>query len=259
MALVTAIQLGFMAPDALATRDALSYDDLQGLTYLEVKGSGLANRCPIIPAPPTGAKGLSSGSYDIIQFCMEPDAFFVREEGRKEFDPSKVLTRQTYTLDMMTGKIDVGSSGLTKLALNKDGIDFAAVSLQPIPAGEYVPLLFTARNLTAEASAGGGELRGMYDVPSYRGATFMDPKGRGAAQGYNYTVGLQATLDDDFVTNQKKTPGRKGLAELAVDTVDSATKEMSGSFRMLQPSDDDLGSKESADIAVVGRWYARIA
>jgi hypothetical protein len=26
-----------------------------------------------------------------------------------------------------------------------------------------------------------------------------------------------------------------------------------------QPSDDDLGSKESADIAVVGRWYARIA
>jgi photosystem II oxygen-evolving enhancer protein 1 len=76
----------------------------------------------------------------------------------------------------MTGKIDVGSSGLTKLALNKDGIDFAAVSLQPIPAGEYVPLLFTARNLTAEASAGGGELRGMYDVPSYRGATFMDPK-----------------------------------------------------------------------------------
>jgi hypothetical protein len=47
-------------------------------------------------------------------------------------------------------------------------------------------------------------------------------------------VGLQATLDDDFVTNQKKTPGRKGLAELAVDTVDSATKEMSGSFRMLQ-------------------------
>jgi hypothetical protein len=28
---------------------------------------------------------------------------------------------------------------------------------------------------------------------------------------------------------------------------------------LLQPSDDDLGSKESADIAVVGRWYARIA
>lgn len=81
----------------------------------------------------------------------------------------------------MTGKIDVGSSGLTKLALNKDGIDFAAVSLQPIPAGEYVPLLFTARNLSAEAAAG-GVLRGMYDVPSYRGATFMDPK-VGAGQG----------------------------------------------------------------------------
>ncbi|KAF6255881.1 oxygen-evolving enhancer protein [Scenedesmus sp. NREL 46B-D3] len=224
MALATAIQLGLMAPDALATRDALSYDDLQSLTYLEVKGSGLANRCPIIPPPPTGDKGLSAGSYEVTQFCMEPDAFFVREEGKKDFDPSKVLTRQTYTLDMMTGKIDVGSSGLTKLALNKDGIDFAAVGV--------VPLLFTARNLSAEAAAG-GVLRGMYDVPSYRGATFMDPK--------------------------KQTPGRKGVAELQVDTVDSATKEMSGSFRMLQPSDDDLGSKESADIAVVGKWYARIA
>jgi hypothetical protein len=59
-------------------------------------------------------------------------------------------------------------------------------------------------------------------------------QGRGAAQGYNYTVGLQATADDDFTTNQKKVPGRKGLAELAVDTVDPATREISGSFRMLQ-------------------------
>lgn len=55
------------APDALATRDALSYDDLQSLTYLEVKGSGLANRCPIIPPPPTGehssCKQASVSSY----------------------------------------------------------------------------------------------------------------------------------------------------------------------------------------------------
>jgi hypothetical protein len=75
----------------------------------------------------------------------------------------------------MTGKLDMGPKGPTKLALEQDGIDFAAVSLQPIPAGEYVPLLFTARNLSLETNSA-GELRGMYDVPSYRGATFMDPK-----------------------------------------------------------------------------------
>jgi photosystem II oxygen-evolving enhancer protein 1 len=75
----------------------------------------------------------------------------------------------------MTGKLDMGPQGPTKLALEQDGIDFAAVSLQPIPAGEYVPLLFTARNLNLETNSA-GELRGMYDVPSYRGATFMDPK-----------------------------------------------------------------------------------
>lgn len=77
----------------------------------------------------------------------------------------------------MTGQLDMGPKGPTKLALAQDGIDFAAVSLQPIPAGEYVPLLFTARNLSMETN-GAGELRGMYEVPSYRGATFMDPKVR---------------------------------------------------------------------------------
>jgi hypothetical protein len=70
----------------------------------------------------------------------------------------------------------MGPRGPTKLALNQDGIDFAAVSLQPIPAGEYVPLLFTARNMSLETNGSGPELRGSYDVPSYRGATFMDPK-----------------------------------------------------------------------------------
>jgi hypothetical protein len=55
------------APDALATRDALSYDDLQGLTYLEVKGSGLANRCPIIPAPPTGKHDGDFATHTALQ------------------------------------------------------------------------------------------------------------------------------------------------------------------------------------------------
>lgn len=50
-----------------------------------------------------GGKALPAGSYQVARFCLEPDAFFVREEGRKEFDPSRVLTRQTYTLDMVGG------------------------------------------------------------------------------------------------------------------------------------------------------------
>jgi hypothetical protein len=44
------------------------------------------------------------GTYQLNQFCLEPDAFFVREEGKEEFLPSKVLTRQTYTLDMVRAR-----------------------------------------------------------------------------------------------------------------------------------------------------------
>lgn len=77
----------------------------------------------------------------------------------------------------ITGEMDISSSGRpSKLQLNEDGIDFAAVSLQPQPAGEYVPLLFTARNMDLRLDGSTGQLRGEYDVPSYRGTTFMDPK-----------------------------------------------------------------------------------
>lgn len=74
----------------------------------------------------------------------------------------------------MTGKLDVSKNGPSKLRLNEDGLDYAPVSLQRIPAGEYVPLMFTARNMVLEGA--NGELRGTYTVPSYRGSAFMDPR-----------------------------------------------------------------------------------
>lgn len=37
---------------------------------------------------------------------------------------------------------------------------------------------------------------GEFVVPSYRGATFLDPKGRGAATGYDTAVALPAAGDD---------------------------------------------------------------
>ena len=36
---------------------------------------------------------------------------------------------------------------------------------------------------------------GEFTVPSYRGATFLDPKGRGAATGYDTAVALPAAGD----------------------------------------------------------------
>ncbi len=36
--------------------NALTYDQLQGLTYLQVKGSGIANTCPVLEAGSTNLK-----------------------------------------------------------------------------------------------------------------------------------------------------------------------------------------------------------
>jgi photosystem II oxygen-evolving enhancer protein 1 len=47
----------------LQSAQALSFDDLQGLTYLQVKGSGIANTCPVIEAGSTNLKDLKAGTY----------------------------------------------------------------------------------------------------------------------------------------------------------------------------------------------------
>ena len=83
--------------------NAVTFDQLQGLTYLQVKGSGIANTCPVLDGG-SSAKDLKAGSYKINKFCMEPTSFTVKEEtGKKgqeaEFVKTKLMTRLTYTLD----------------------------------------------------------------------------------------------------------------------------------------------------------------
>lgn len=89
----------------LQAANAITYDDLQGLSYLEVKGSGLANVCPVVaPEGAVDSKGLKSGNFKLAKFCLEPTEFTVKEEsqfkgGATEFVPTKLMTRLTYTLD----------------------------------------------------------------------------------------------------------------------------------------------------------------
>lgn len=83
---------------------ALTYDELQGLTYLQVKGSGIANTCPVLESGSSDLKDLLPGDYQIQKFCLEPTSFTVKEEGQfkgaeEEFVKTKLMTRLTYTLD----------------------------------------------------------------------------------------------------------------------------------------------------------------
>jgi hypothetical protein len=69
-----------------------------------VKGSGIANTCPIIEGGSSNPKDIKAGTYKLEKFCMEPTSFTVKEEsqfkgGEAEFVKTKLMTRLTYTLD----------------------------------------------------------------------------------------------------------------------------------------------------------------
>jgi photosystem II oxygen-evolving enhancer protein 1 len=169
---------------------------------------------------------------------------------------TKLMTRLTYTLDEMSGTLKVDGSGNVELT-EEDGIDYAPVTVQ-LPGGERVPFLFTVKNLQAKGSldAFGGE----FTVPSYRGATFLDPKGRGAATGYDYAVALPASGDSEELAkeNTKSAAALKGSAVFSVAKVDAATGEIAGVFESIQPSDTDLGAKAPKDVKITGLWYAQL-
>ena len=92
----------------MQSASAISFDDLQGLTYLQVKGSGRANSCPTLESGSSDVKGtLKAGNYKVGRFCMEPTRFTVQEEsqfkgGEAGFTPVKLVTRLTYTLDQVS-------------------------------------------------------------------------------------------------------------------------------------------------------------
>lgn len=71
---------------------------------MQVKGSGIANTCPVIEGGSSNLKDLKPATYKISKFCMEPTAFKVKEESQfankeAEFVKTKLMTRLTYTLD----------------------------------------------------------------------------------------------------------------------------------------------------------------
>jgi len=240
---------------------ALTYNELQGLTYLQVKGSGLANTCPVIDNGSTNLKDLPAGDYIFDKFCLEPTSFKVKEAsqfkgGESDFVDTKLMTRLTYTLDDMSGKLKVGGDGKISF-LEEDGIDYAPTTVQ-LPGGERVAFLFTVKQLNATGSL--DNFGGEYNVPSYRGSSFLDPKGRGST-GYDTAVALPARGDDEELAkeNTKNTAALKGSIVLSTAKVDAATGEIAGVFQSIQPSDTDLGAKPPKDIKITGLWYARLS
>jgi len=243
----------------------INRDELRELTYLQVKGTGLANRCPEVVG--TNSIPAKAGSQ-IVDFCLEPKAWQVEEEvvnrkgqNNKRVSNTKLMTRETYTLHGMSGSIGEDS----QITFNEeDGIDYAPTTVQ-LPGGERVPFLFTAKDLVAKGSGTniepGFSMQGAFKVPSYRTGRFLDPKGRGTATGYDQAVALpdeKSDVDEKFeVENNKKFEVREGSILMQVTQVAEAG-EIGGVFVSTQDSDTDLGSKTPKKVVTKGIFYFRI-
>ena len=176
------------------------------------------------------------------------------------------MTRQTYSLDGISGELEV-KDGKTVFT-EKDGIDYAATTVQ-LPGGERVPFLFSVKNLVAKSDKNdaikpGMDFSGSYTVPSYRTGLFLDPKGRGTTTGYDFAVALpslQNGLEGDaelFNENNKKFDVLAGDIEFAVNRVNAEEGEFGGVFVSNQPSDTDMGAKTPKRVLSKGIFFGRL-
>ncbi len=240
------------------------------LSYDQIRGTGLANNCPQLAETTRGYIPIDPNqSYVLKDLCIQPTTFFVKEEPTNkrqeaEYVPGKLLTRLTSSLDQIRGPLKVDQDGSLTF-VEEDGIDFQAITVQ-LPGGEQVPFLFTIKNLVAKSQPGldsistATDFEGEFKVPSYRGAVFLDPKGRGVAAGYDNAVAIpsQADKEDIVRANVKRVETRNGSISLQVAKVDSYTGEIAGTFESEQPSDTDLGADDPEEVKIRGIFYARI-
>jgi photosystem II oxygen-evolving enhancer protein 1 len=263
-ALAGAVAVGL----AVSPAQALTKSEVNQLSYLQVKGTGLANRCPEVIGEDTITP---KAGQKLVEMCIEPKAWAVEEEigkagkTEKKFVNSKVMTRQTYTLDGIEGVL--ANEGGNIVFKEKEGIDYAATTVQ-LPGGERVPFLFTVKDLVAKGNGAsfkpGFQMGGEFSVPSYRTGLFLDPKGRGGTTGYDMAValpGLQSGEEGDeelFRENNKTFDVTTGRIEMEVNKVNAEEQEIGGVFVATQLGDTDMGSKVPKKILTKGIFYARV-
>merc|ERR1712060_969546 len=171
----------------------------------------------------------------------------------------------TYTLAFIEGELKSNPVSFKEV---EGGMDFSPATVQ-LPDGEYVPFLFSLKNL--QASGEGSEFKpgfawgGEFEVPSYRTGGFLDPKGRGMYLGYDQAValpGLQADgksgQEELFKETNKVFDVGKGAIEMEVNKVNAELGEIGGVFVSKQPSDTDMGAKAPKTMLLKGIFYGKV-
>ncbi len=257
LALVLAFCLTFIA----APNGANASGERGNSRFADVVNTGKANDCPTVSGSSEGSISLDGGLKDI---CMHPTEVYVKLAGNKrqtaDFVPAKIISpRNNTTVEQVYGDLSGGKF------TEQGGIDFQLITVLA-PNGEEFPFVFSAKNLVADSKGKsitpGTEFTGTTFTPSYRSGDFLDPKSRAKDTGVEYAQGLVALGGDDeelAKENIKQDLTGTGQITLSIDSVDGDTEEFSGSFVAIQPTDNDLGSKEPVDVKILGDLYGRKA
>ncbi len=256
-----ALVLAFCLTFATAPNSAFAAGE-RNARFNEIVNTGKANDCPTIADGTNGSISLSNGDT-LNDICMHPTEVLVKVEGSRRqkaaFVPSKVISpRNNTTVEQVFGDISGGGT-----FTEKGGIDFQLITVLT-PGGEEVPFVFSAKDMVVDTKDSsisvGTEFSGQTRTPSYRTSAFLDPKSRALTTGVDYAQGLVALGGDDDelqAENVKRYIDGQGKITLSVDSVDSETDEFTGTFVAFQPSDTDMGGKQSKDLQIKGVLYGR--
>ncbi|MFQ3615475.1 MAG: photosystem II manganese-stabilizing polypeptide [Cyanobacteriota bacterium] len=261
-----ALCMGFLTACSSGTPTAASGP----LTYEQIRGTGLANKCPTLDTVKRGAIPIDpSVTYTIVDLCLEPTNYAVKTEPANkrqeaEFVAGRPLTRYTSSLDQVRGTLKVNPDRSLTF-IEEEGFDFQPITVL-LPGGEEVPFLFTIKDLVATTQPGldsisaATDFEGEFKVPSYRTSNFLDPKGRGLTTGYDNAVALPAQADSDELQRENKKAFKTGRGNISfqIAKINAATGEIAGTFLSEQPSDTDMGGKEPLDVRIQGLFYARV-
>ena len=260
LALVLAFCLTFVAAPSSVSAAFVKGPERGNANFAGVVNTGQAGTCKSLP---TGSAGSINVDGKFKGLCLQPTDFAVKlstQRGKKaDFVPAKIISpRFNSNIDEVSGDLSGGKISA------KGGLDFALITVLG-PNSEEFPLVFSVKDLVANGDksiAPGAVFKGSTFTPSYRTGDFLDPKSRAKDTGVDYAQGLVALGGDDeelAKENIKQDLSGTGEITLTVDSVDADSNEFSGTFVAIQPSDNDLGSKQPVDIKLSGNFYGRKA